>query len=110
MRTIQLKDDVILSGIKPMAAVAIFRAGFVFWRYGFDFVITSGQDRPKGADLNKTLHDDGLAFDLRSKHVPRPNLPGLLSDLRHILGEDYDVVLENKGMENEHIHIEHDPK
>lgn len=82
----------------------------MFWRNNLPFVLTSGQDRPKGANLNKTLHDEGLAFDVRSKHVVRFFLPVLLAEIKEELSFDFDVILEHKGQEQEHIHIEHDPK
>jgi hypothetical protein len=59
----------------------------------------------------KTLHGKGKAFDVRTKTVPRRVLPNLAQTLELRLGPlGFDVILEGRDTDNEHIHIEYDPK
>jgi hypothetical protein len=47
------------------------------------------------------VHPFGRALDFR---IP-PNALGKISELKELLGDDYDVILEDN-----HIHQEYDPK
>lgn len=80
--------------------------------YQVEFVITSGNDsldlHGKG-DLNKTLHDDNLAIDIRTRDLVEQDRAEFTESLRGRLEDEYpgeyDVVLEHN-----HLHLEHDPK
>jgi len=68
-------------------------------------VITSGVD---GTHMRASKHYDGLALDIRSKGMF--DKKGTLQRLKTVLGSDFDVILEAEGKDNEHIHVEFDPK
>ncbi len=77
-------------------------------------VITSGRD---GSHGQNSLHDEGLAIDLRANNIDDDDtvlddtdLPERIRDaLQEELGSDYDVVFEYPGEPRAHIHIEYDP-
>jgi hypothetical protein len=57
-----------------------------------------GQDDP---------HTQGFAIDVRSKNLPSDEIRHeVLYELRSSLGEDYTVLLEYEGQDNEHYHIQ----
>ena len=97
-----------LTDIKPQIVVAMRVAEAVFADFGIPFVITSVND---GKHSDESLHYIGEAFDARTKY---PELNGREMKLRdavqEALGEDFDVVMEAVGTENEHLHIEYDPE
>jgi hypothetical protein len=74
-----------------------------------EMVITHGSDGVHGVT---SLHPKGRAADLRTHDVRDagrdPSL--IVARLREALGRDWDVLLEDAGGVNEHIHLEFDPK
>lgn len=76
----------------------------VWAQYGYTVTLTSGAEADP-VHLANSLHYDGLAEDYRIRDVPTELLPRMVSDVRAILGRDYDVVLES-----DHLHVEFDPK
>ena len=75
-----------------------------------DCIITSMHDGKHGPN---SLHSrDGLcrAIDYRTKHLSDMEKTFIINALKDALGEQYDVVLENLGQPNEHVHVEWDPK
>ena len=71
----------------------------LFDKYKEELVITSTYG---GNHLPCSLHYANLAIDIR---LPKKNLKEIVTEIKDILGKDYDVVLER-----DHIHIEYDPK
>lgn len=69
--------------------------------------ITAGTD---GTHMKGSLHYKGQAIDLRSKNLKEEQKDLVFAELKKRLGKDYDVLLEDRGMPNEHFHIEYDPK
>lgn len=70
--------------------------------------ITSGND---SQHMKESLHYKNRAFDVRTKDVPNAVVMQIFNDLKTILNSDgYDVLHENPGTDNEHIHIEFDPR
>ena len=67
-----------------------------------EIVVTSLLD---GVHSSKSLHYKGLAFDMRTHIYTQYEISKLMGYLKHMLGSNYDVVLEK-----DHIHIEYDPK
>lgn len=65
------------------------------------FVVTSAHD---GTHSEDSLHDDGLAIDLRVWGFSESEAKRVTEELQATLGERYDVVYET-----DHIHIEFDP-
>ena len=85
------------------------RAVDTVWRkYGLTATITSGME---SESMHRTqIHYQGLADDYRTKDIPgdRPKLL-MFSEVRQLLGSNYDVIYESDGLPNEHLHIEYDP-
>ena len=52
-----------------------------------------------------SLHYTGDAIDLRTRHLDDNEIKAWVNELKAVLGDDYDVVLESN-----HIHIEYQPK
>jgi len=102
---VQLKVGVVIDGldIKHMAPV-ITAARNLYNARGVPLVITSAI-RPKS---DKSLHDEGLALDLRSRTLSDPQ--AVTAALSTALGEDYDVIFEGGATGGAHIHVEYDPK
>lgn len=71
-------------------------------------VVTSGNDSKHGAD---SLHPKDRALDFRTRTIAeREDKFRFRDTLRAALGPDFDVVLEDVGGPNEHLHAEYDPK
>jgi hypothetical protein len=94
-------------GIQAEIVLALVMVDPIFARYGSDTIIISLTD---GLHTRATLHDQGLAVDLRSNHIPSPEKIALLGALHEALPPDYEVFLEEMGGLKEHFHIEYDWK
>lgn len=74
-------------------------------------VITSLGD---GKHMEGSYHAQGRAMDIRTRNITEARGPKetqrLIGVIKENLGAAYDVVLEDLGGENEHVHIEYDPK
>jgi conjugal transfer mating pair stabilization protein TraG len=67
--------------------------------------ITSAND---GQHSEKSLHYSGNALDFRTKDYLGDKM-ALVDSIRTALGPDFDVVLEDEGLPNEHVHLEYQP-
>jgi hypothetical protein len=71
-------------------------------------VVTSGNDSKHGPN---SLHGFDKALDFRTHSLPSREAKLAFRDaMRGVLGRDYDVILEDLGGPNEHLHAERDPK
>lgn len=107
MTKINLKEGASLQGIPEFIIKTIQLLTRIALGLGFDLIVTSGTDslnKHGGGDRTKTLHDDGLAFDLRIKNMNNNQLTIFVSIAKAVL-IGYDVVLEHN-----HIHVEYDYK
>ena len=79
------------------------------WRmYNLTPTITSGME---SESIHKTqIHYQGLAEDYRTHDIPENWKQTMFNKVRVILGSDYDVIFEDAGTANEHLHIEYDPE
>lgn len=104
----RLKETVKLNNLTPQIIIGLLVAKDVYDSHNIEFVITSANDSTHGAN---SLHYQGNAIDLRTKNIPS-NLGAILisQEIRNKLTKDFDVMLESIGKENEHIHVEYDPK
>ena len=71
-------------------------------------VITS---QYRALDIKPSLHPRGLALDLRSHDIPRDKLESVFAQFQRnalAAARDVQIILEDKGGVNEHIHIELD--
>jgi len=61
-----------------------------------------------------SLHWSNAAVDFRSKHLPnletKYNVLDAIRERFSPFGRDYDVILEDVGTDNEHYHVEWQPK
>lgn len=107
----RLKLSVRADHLQPQLVLGLMVADSIFRRYEVELVITSLND---GVHGSKSKHYEGAGGDLRTKHIVGPErkttIENILADMRDALGPDFDIVLEHFGEENEHIHMEWDPK
>lgn len=103
-----LKVGVDLRGLNPVWGIAFPIIKGVFSDYNTQCIITSANDSKHGAN---SLHYKGKALDLRTKHV-RDGITktAIVDKIKDALGPQFDIVLESLGLDNEHLHIEFDPK
>ena len=98
-----IKEDVLMNGIKPELVLGLQLALTYFQDQGIeDMVITSIVDGRHGIG---SLHYVGYAADLRIWAIPDDKLAEFTVGLATHLGSEFDVVLES-----DHIHIEFQPK
>lgn len=97
-----IKQGVKAAGLQPEILLAIAEAREVWREFDAELVITSLLD---GRHMKDSLHYKGLAVDLRTRHLLKPDRATAAARLRVALGPEYDVVLHTT-----HIHVEHDPK
>lgn len=104
---IRLKnDDVSLTGLRPelLAGVLILASG---WPADADMVVTSAND---GRHSPTSLHYAGAAVDVRSKNLTPLQKRETLERARLALRQDFDLLLEAEGTDNEHFHLEWQPE
>jgi hypothetical protein len=67
--------------------------------------VTSGNDR---THMRGSKHYTDEALDFRTKTLSTKDKHALAAALKERLGRNYDVILEDEGGPNEHLHVEHD--
>lgn len=72
-----------------------------------EMLITSGND---GKHMQDSKHFTDEALDFRTHHLTSTEKFNLINAVKDRLGRDYDVILEDAGKDNEHLHIEYDQK
>lgn len=97
--------DVVFDAQAPLL-YALWRIELAMRAYG-PVTATSINDGKHSAN---SLHYSGMAVDMRSKHLTQEESRKVFFALRNDLGGDYDVLLEAENTDNEHLHIEYDPK
>lgn len=107
---IQIKGNVKLYDMQPQILLAINVAAVHYDNNSTNCVITSMNDSGNSHRVN-SLHAIGHAVDLRTKNLPLDSIAKsrFADDIRSDLGPNYDVLLENLGDPNEHLHIEYQP-
>ena len=98
----RLKRGVRVLGMRPELLLALVIAEPLFVDKGVDLVVTSVID---GKHSVGSLHYTGAAVDLRTRDLTDEQKEEIKIQLAHVLGADYDVVLESN-----HFHIEFQPK
>ena len=107
-----LKAGVSLKDLQPQTVVAMMVVKELLNDKGLrTFTITSCND---STHMMNSLHYKGLAFDVRTHDIILSNrgvwLTQLKTELKNLLSAEFDVVLEDAGGPNEHLHVEYDPK
>ena len=100
----KLKSGVKLTGLQPQMALAALIVTSVYAPAAC--TITSAND---STHSEGSLHYKGQALDFRTKDYAGDRVK-LRDDVRAALGPDFDVVLEALEQDNEHLHVEYDPK
>lgn len=104
----KLKSGVKLIDLQPQTVLAMRVTETVFEEFQVPHVITSVNDSKHG---DGSLHFKGRAFDSRTKYEALNGREMALRDaVKEALGADFDVVMEAVGTDNEHLHVEYDPK
>ncbi len=104
----RFKDNTIgLHSLKPQLGLALIIIDQVMQEFDQEAFITSIND---GKHSHTSLHYDGGAADIRSNWFEYPNT--VLERCFRALGRcpDFDMILEDAGKENEHFHLEYQPK
>lgn len=102
-----LKVGVDLRSLAPQWGIAYPIIQAIFNLRGYSCVVTSGNDGTHGPH---SLHYKGKALDFRTRHIPMIDKLPIHAAMKAALGAQWDVLLEYAGMDNEHCHIEWDPK
>lgn len=104
----KLKAGVRLSKLSPQMVLAAMIVEEVFAAFGVPCVITSANDSKHSA---ASKHYSGEALDFRTKYDALNGREQEMRDaVKEALGDDFDVVIEAVGTEQEHLHCEYDPK
>jgi NADPH:quinone reductase-like Zn-dependent oxidoreductase len=103
-----LKGGVKLKDLVPQMVLAAVVVASIYVKFGVECIVTSSNDSTHSVN---SLHFKGRALDFRTK---QDALNGrereLTAAVKAALGGEFDVVLEAVGTDNEHLHVEWDPK
>ena len=104
----RLKPGVKLKGLSPQAVLIALIVDRAYADYNHETTITSANE---GNHMEGSSHFKGEALDFRTKDLP-PTVDKhmLRNEIKADLGDEFDVILENFGGDNEHIHVEWDVK
>ena len=105
-----VKDGVQLDRMHPAMAAAWPTIMQVFAKHGYVTTITSGNE---GEHMRNSLHkvipcranDFRTWANAKGQQMDAGLKAAIATDIRKLLGKDYDVVVEGT-----HIHVEFDPK
>lgn len=103
----KLKPGASLKGVKDVMFIAAIAIENVMNALGYECTITSGtdsMDQHGGGDASKTLHDDGLALDFRSRYLTEDAKRLMAQEMQAALGPAYQVIIEK-----DHFHVEYQP-
>lgn len=103
----QLAHGARVFGLTPEMVFGHTIVQSVFSHHNANCVITCGSN---GKHSRASKHYSGNALDYRSRHLLESEKDIVLRDLKASLGKDYDAILEAQNTDNEHFHVEYDPK
>lgn len=105
---IRLKATVRLLGLRSEMVMAHTIVASVYAQHGHDCVITTGIE---GTHTYGSEHYTGLALDYRLNDIlPVEHRAKIAGAVKAALGQDFDVLHEDAGTAEEHLHVEYDPK
>ena len=99
---IAIKEGANVRDLHPKVWEIVYEASDLFAEFDSDCIITSGLDSKHS---QKSLHYLGFAVDLRTRNIDIAHAKYIVSKLRLLRDELYDIILEE-----DHIHIEYDPR
>jgi hypothetical protein len=107
---VNFKEGVRLRGVRTEIVFAMLIADEVHREVtgGVAITITSVTD---GVHGERSFHHNGAAFDGRTKELTPEQRTTFLTKLRERLSQlpgVYQMIFEDAGGENEHVHVEHD--
>ena len=108
---LRLKEGVQLHDLSPQIVVAMTVAADLYHKLGEDCIVTSCND---GNHRMNSLHAIGHACDLRvhNLHMQHQEIRDFALEIQDYLGGvggSFDVIAENLGTAQAHIHIEYQP-
>lgn len=105
----RFKQGIKLTNLQPQTLLAMYTVDIVFDEEGLpEPTCTSVND---SSHMANSRHYQGLAFDLRSKDLSTIQKLKVYNNLRNRLRHlGFDIIQESLGLEQEHIHLEFDPK
>lgn len=105
---LSLKSSVKFGNHAIAMAFAAITVNDIFKKWSYPCVITSVNDSKHGTG---SLHPKDDAFDFRTKHVATSQEKhAIIKEIKEALTADFDIVFENEGLDNEHGHLEFQPK
>ena len=107
MTKMRFKTGCRIKDLKPQTVLALVLCRQIYNdNFAAEMVVTSVND---GRHMDGSKHDTGEAFDCRTKATGRG--PQIAREAHRVLGPlGFDVVFEDEGGSNEHLHVEWDPK
>lgn len=69
--------------------------------------VTSGND---SVHMKGSKHYEDKALDFRTKHLSTVKKAAWIAEFKKRLGPEYQFIFEDAGKDNEHLHVEFDPK
>lgn len=103
---LQLKPGVHLAKLSPQMALAATIVHSIYARNNAICTITSAND---STHMVGSLHYTGNALDFRTKNYVASKTM-LIEAIKEALGPEFDVTLEAENTDNEHLHVEWQPK
>jgi hypothetical protein len=105
--SLRFKEGVKMKWLVPQLILGINAVEEEFTHQGLDTIITAITN---GVHKENSLHYIGRAVDFRTKHAAgiMKGMAARIEAMLHPLG--FDVLFESQGTENEHLHVEWDPK
>lgn len=102
-----IKTGAKINGVQPEILLALIIIQPIFMKENCNLVLT---EVTGGKHKHESKHYIGQAVDIRSKNINPISKEIILDNCKIALGENFDFILEGKGTENEHYHLEYDPK
>jgi hypothetical protein len=98
----EFKSGCKLLGMRTELLAGLMVADEVYRSWSTIMVVTSVTD---GQHMRASIHYSGGAADLRTRTLPEGKVEQVASEIAEALGGEFDVILEE-----DHIHIEFQPK
>lgn len=104
---IEFKPGVKLNKLQPQMLIGLLKMESYYDNYHLPLVVTSAND---STHKQGSKHYTGEALDFRTKNAPGLAKGIYLKAVAELYPLGFDVLFEGVGTENEHIHLEWDPK